>query len=409
MARNSNWFLSIEKKPIAKPPAFSKTLQIDKIAPGSPAEDLTLRPGDKLLSVNGKAALTTDIPELLASQDAVQYRFFLSNENSFLEVATTGLPLGIVTSASSDGIVDQYAAATTLEAEGLLKLWERGDYERIKQIVKSVDKRLNRMNVLGKLTGKRKTYSATTLMSAACEFEAGNAAAGKAGLEDYTLKHLHSETSDVNAVMSYYCGMEMKSQGNNEAYQSHIEEAYSSYPESARIRDEALHAGVEVDRPDPRVGTSVASDTPLTYLEGGQGVTSLRNLLAGLAPGKILPLCLMPTYRGNGPYNEALLPYIALYPFIKDKLHPLVVLTNVTAKRKDRPYWFSHEVLAKKQDVPLLVLHDPAAEFMEDFTPTGAPEFFALDQSGKIIWSGGLGEDYEYWDMMSQLSNPARR
>ena len=409
MARDSNWFLSIEKKPIANPPAFSKTLQIDKIASGSPAEDLRLRPGDKLLSVNGKPALTTDVPEMLATENSVQYRFFLPNENSFLEVATTGLPLGIVTSASSDGIVDQYAAATSLEAEGLMTLWERGDYERIKQIVKSVDKRLNRMNVFGKLTGKRKTYSATMLMSAASEFEAGNAEAAKAALEDYTLNHLHGETSDVNGVMSYYHGMAMKAQGNNEAYLAHLEDAYTSYPASGRIRDEALRAGLEVDRPDPRVGKSVASDTPLTYLEGGQGGTSLRNLLAGLAPGKMLPLCLMPTYRGNGPYNEALLPYIALYPFIKDRLHPLVVLTNVTEKRKDRPYWFSHEALAKKADCPLLVLHDPAAEFMEDFTPTGAPEFFALDHRGSIIWSGGLGEDYDYWHMLAHITATPRR
>ena len=117
MAYNANWFQSVEKKPLPKAPTFSKTLYIDRVVSGSPAADLNLKRGDKLLSVNGKAALIEDIPALLAKSSSVKYRFFLPRESAFLEVKTNGLPLGIVTSVSSEGIVDQYKSKGEFQKE----------------------------------------------------------------------------------------------------------------------------------------------------------------------------------------------------------------------------------------------------------------------------------------------------
>ncbi len=404
MVYNSNWFQSVEKTPLPKAPAFSKTLQIDRVIAGSPAADLKLRPGDKLLSVNGAAAIIADIPSLLASSSSVTYRFFLPRESAFLEVATRGLPLGIITSISSDAIFEQYKGKGDFENEGLLTLWERGDYGHIRQACAIANKRLNIGNLLGKMVGKKKTFPLANMMTAICDIETGEAETGYAALGDYAVHHAAGQTSDVNAIIRYYNAMEMKSEKRRDAYQRGIEEAYSSYPESERIRSEAVRAGVEIDKPDMRIGRVINATSAWQYLEGGQGTTTLANILSGLAPGQILPLCLMAGYRGNGPYNDALLPYIAVQPYLSERMHPMVVLTSVAEKRKDRPYWNSHEDLAKKAGCPLVVLHGGMEDVVGEFSLRGAPEFFALDRNAKIIWTGDLGTDYGYWDMLDQTA-----
>ena len=402
MAYNSKWFQSVEKKTLPKAPAFSKTLQIDRVVPGSPAANLNLKPGDKLLSVNGKAALIEDIPALLAKSNSVQYRFFLPRESAFLEVATTGLPLGLQCSASSDGIAEQYKSKGEFEKEGLLTLWERGDYNHIREACAVSNKRLNKKNLVGKLMGKPKTFPFTEMMLAICDIEAGKTEAGYDALGDYTAKFAYGETSDVRSVLDYYHGRNAKSEKRIEGYQRMLESAYSSYPESQRIRNEAVKAGVEIDRSDARVERKVNMTATWTMLEGGQGTQSLGDILGAMPKGQILPLCLMTAYRGNGPYNDALLPYIALQPHVSERLHPLVVLTNVPEKRKDRPHWNANEDLAKKVNCPFIVLHGSFEEIIENFSPHGSPEFFALDKSGTIVWAGSLATDVEYWDMLDK-------
>ena len=403
MPHNTKWFQSVEKKSLPKTPAFSKTLHIDRVAPGSPAADLNLRPGDKLLSVNGKAALIEDIPALLAKSSSVKYRFFLPRESSFLEVKTKGLPLGIETSVSSDGIADQYKSKGEFEKEGLLTLWEREDYEHIRAACAVANKRLNKRNLVGKLMGKPKTFSFTEMMLAICDIEDGEPKAGYKALGDYTANHAHSETSDVRAVLDYYHGLNATSEKGIEGYQRMIESAYSSYPASQRIRHEAVKAGVEIDRTDHRVGRTIQTTQSWTVLEGGQDSQTLEDILAAMMPGQVLPLCVMTTYRGNGPYNEALLPYIALQPYFGDRIHPLVVLTNVAEKRKDRPHWNSHEGLAKKAGCLFTILYGSFEEIIEDYSPRGAPEFFTIDRNGTIVWTGPLATDYDYWNMLAEV------
>ena len=403
MAHNPNWFQSVEKKPIPKAPAFSKTLQIDDVVSGSPAADLNLRQGDKLLSVNGKAAIIADIPNLLANSSSVKYRFFLPRDSAFLEVSTTGLPLGIKTSVSSDGIAEQYKSKGEFETQGLLTLWERGDYDRIRAACAVSNKRLNKKNLLGKLVGKPKSFPFTKMMLAICDIEEGKQAAGYKALGEFGQNQSAGYTSDVQAVLNYYHALNLKAENRPEAYANLMEEAHRSYPESIRIRDAALKVGAKIDLADGRIGRQVDTMREWTFLEGGQGSTSLQDVLDELPKGQVLPLCLMTAYRGNGPYNEALLPYIALQPHISERLAPLTVLTHVAEKRKDRPHWNSNEDLAKKMNCPLIVLHSSFEEIVEGFSVQFAPEFFVLDKTGTIVWTGPLATDYDYWDMLDKV------
>jgi hypothetical protein len=404
MAYNANWFQSVEKKPLPKAPTFSKTLYIDRVVSGSPAADLNLKRGDKLLSVNGKAALIEDIPALLAKSSSVKYRFFLPRESAFLEVKTNGLPLGIVTSVSSEGIVDQYKSKGEFQKEGLLSLWEREDYDHIRVACAIANKRLNKGNFVGKLTGKPKSFSFTKLMLAVCDIETGETEIGYEDLGQYSVDDAHSETSDARAVLNYYHAKRAKAEARLDNYLQLVQSAYSGYPQSERIQREAVKAGVEINPKDARVGRQIQTSQSWDVLEGGQGTQSLADILAAMSPDQILPICLMTTYRGNGPYNEALLPYIAVQPHVSDRLHPLVVLTNIAEKRKDRPHWNSNEAVAKKAKCPFNVLYGSFDEVIEVFSPRGAPEFFALNKAGEIIWTGELSADYHYWDMLNQLS-----
>lgn len=403
MVHNPNWFQSVEKKPLPKAPAFSKTLQIDRVAPDSPAANLNLKPGDKLLSVNGKAALLEDIPALLAKSNSVQYRFFLPRESAFLEVATTGLPLGIKTSVSSDGIVEQSTSKGEFEKEGLFTLWERGDYDHLRRACAVSNKRLNKRNFVGKLTGKTKTFPITKMMIAICDIETGKTEAGYKALGEYASNESFGETSEIQAILSYYFGLQAKSEKRIGDYQNMMRDAFEGYPDSELIRNEAVKAGVDISVKDGRIGRAINTSSSWNILEGGHGSRTLQDMLGAMTPGQILPLCLMTAYRGNGPYNDALLPYIALQPHVSAQMHPLVVLTFIAEKRADRPHWNSHEDLAKKANCPFMVLHGSHDSIIENYSPRAAPEFVAVNKSGNVIWGGSLATDYEYWKMLNQV------
>ncbi|MEE9348084.1 MAG: PDZ domain-containing protein [Robiginitomaculum sp.] len=402
MQFNKDWFVSVEKKPLPKPPPFSQTLQIDKVASGSPAESLRLRAGDKFLAINGAPALTANVAEIVAAGKPVKYRFFLPREKSFLEVeAKAGLPLGLLAAPSSDGIVAHYTKVAAFDTEGFMTLWEREDYPQIRAACKIANKRVN-VRSLGKLIGRPKSMPFADFMLGICDIEIGDREAGYAAIYKFGGSKAYGYTGDITAVIDYYRALEMKRQGDSLTYQDNMHSAYAAYPQSARITREALRAGVEINAPDGRIGTKLA-DYNLTYLEGGNGATTLHAIISDIPKAKIMPLCLMAGYRGNGPYNEALLPYIAVYPYAKDRLHPMTVMTNIADKRTDRPHWNSHEDLARENKCPLTVALEPEEQFAEDLNLRGAPEFVMINSDGIIIWSGDLHSDYAYWEMLFAL------
>ena len=115
----------------------------------------------------------------------------------------------------------------------------------------------------------------------------------------------------------------------------------------------------------------------------------------------VVPYCLMLTYRGNTPYEEALKVYRSIYPFLKPKLGPMIVLTTERDRPRDHPEYFSSEDAMVAENLPISVLYSENVAWT-DLVVSGAPEFLVVSKKGSnILRRDGLYDDFCYWEMLS--------
>ena len=397
MNPNSNWFLSVEKKPCLKPPFLGRSVCIEKIANGSPAEALGLQVGDVLLNINGHSALTADIDDVLFSSKKADYSFYLPKKNTLLHVKTQALPLGIRTAPSSEGIVDKYIKKNFYGSEGWFTLWERKDHANLRLAAQATIK----PSLIGKIFGKKEKFPPAELMLAICDIEAGELDVGFAALDDFAF-NMYDWTTDFHGLVHYYRGLNAMRLRDLAKAKELVAQALDTSLESGRVIATAKELELQIIDNSSLMGRILPLDYDLTYLRGGKGNANIPSLLANMKEGQILPLCLMPYYRGNGPYNAALQIYVNVMRHMKDAIHPMVIMTDNSVRKKDRAHYYTNEDAVFKRKIPLHILHEPTASFGEDLCLTGAPSFHALNKAGRVVWSGGLDDDFAYWEMIAQ-------
>lgn len=399
MKKNSDWFLDIRETASQGEP-IKTALQVSKVADGSPAAGLNLRPGDFLLSVNGQAALTANIVDILLKGGLVTYAFYQPNKQKTLTVKTQALPLGMRTEATSDGIVAQYKKSKNLtDSEGLMILWEREDYGHLRQVVETA----KGSGFIGKLLAKGKANPLTDLITAVCDIETGDKAKGYAAVDAFAKDHQRKFPSDISALVAFYQAQPMLSLENQglQQFKNKMWSAMDVYQDSDRMARVADEYEVNYIKKGRRLGTKDTYPRVMRCLEGEAETISVPGAVKALNAGQIQPICFMLTYRGNGPYNSDMKTYQTVYPFIKDRMAPMLVITSVEEKRKDRPNWFAAEEALIKAGIPITVAHEPTALFA-DGVLSGAPEFIALDHKGVVIWDFPLSDDYDYWNMLNR-------
>lgn len=397
MSNTNSWFLNIDEAEQSRV-SDSKALRISKVAPQSPAAELGLQPGDLFISINGKAALNADVVDLLLRSKKAVYVFHLTKTKKRLTVKTQALPLGFKTDPTSNAIVDKYKKGKRVQGfDGIMSLWERGDYAHLKL----VGKYLSGRGALGKLKALVSKHPLTSLIDAICEIEDGEAAQGYAALDDFEQNHMKFFTSDIGSLVEYYQAKKVE-KTDDKTFRSRMQSVMASNQDSDRMVALAEQYEIGYVEKGQRIGTAYDFDWEMKSLVGPSKAVMAASFIKELKPGQVLPICLMVSYRGNGPYSDAMKVYHAMYPHVKDSLLPMFVMTSDDQKRPDRPHWYDAEDALVKADIPITVAHDPNAYFADSFL-TGAPEFIGLDHSGKVVWDAYLGDAYDYWVMLSRV------
>jgi len=111
----------------------------------------------------------------------------------------------------------------------------------------------------------------------------------------------------------------------------------------------------------------------------------------------------MPAYRGNGPYNESMLCYRAVYKYFSHRLRPMHVLTDVLEKREDREWWYENEEAALKENIPVIVLHDEDRSVADSLQADFTPVIYVLNSTAEIVYEGGLKQPFDYWNCFGRL------
>ena len=292
MKPNSKWFLSVKRKDCPNQPSLGQGVYIEKIAPGSPAENLGLKPGDTLLNINGHAALTADIADILFANDKADYTFYLPQTSEYLQAKTAVLPLGIRTAPSSDGIVEKYLKQGFCGTEGWYTLWERKEHEKLRIAAQACLK----PSLIGKMFGKKADFPPADLMVGIADIEAGNLEAGFAKLDEFA-PQMYDWTTDFHGLVHYYRGLNALRENDTERAKELVNQALGTSLESDRVIATAKQLEIQVIDNDSLMGRVLPLDYDLKYLRGGKGGVSIPTLLANMKDGQgftAMPHALLP-------------------------------------------------------------------------------------------------------------------
>lgn len=388
MTDNKNWFLDIEEKPNTSNHVPNQSLHITAVASGSPAERLNIKAGDWFVSVNNTAAAVADLPEILVSNQTVDYVFMREADMTIVSVSTPALPMGIRTRATPEDIVLSYESKPLDDFEGIRILWEQHEYSHIRHIcgLKSTDVASDKLPL-------------HDVLIAICDIEENIGDADKSYniIHAFNKQHGGRLTTDISGLLDYYiaqfCRIQEDSNGYENAMYNAMECPYNQ--ESPRLKAEAQRNNINYRDSSPHINGTFGPFGGMEVIVGDKDLQ--------WNDAQITPYCLMLTYRGNQPYEDALKVYRSIYPFFKDKMRPMIMMTNVRERPEEHPEYFYSEDALIAENTPYYVLYGYKT-FWADIVLSGAPEFLVIKNEGsKIFWHESLHDDFAYWEMLSRI------
>lgn len=390
MSQQQTWFIDIEETPSpAVVPAQS--VKIVKVAPGSPARALNLTPGDWFVRVNDTSAAIADMPEILVSNERVTYEFIRQSDSKRIIVSTAALPLGIRTELTTEDIVASYQSKSVCDFEGLRVLWEREAYPQIRAICAA--QKLE--------AGPADIAAYIDLLMAVCDIEEGSGDDQQAydSVAVFNKKYGDFVATDVTGILDYYLAQKYRQEGDMHRYQNAMMRAMETEYnlDSLRLRTEADANNITYRATSPHIGGTFGAVKGMELLVGDRSKK--------WNDASLTPYCLMLTFRGNEPYDNALKVYRSIYPFLKDKLRPMIVMTSERERSSESPEHYASEDALIADGVPLFVLYGYKTTWA-DLVLACAPEFIVTNnQTGEILWHADLNDDYAYWEMMALVEN----
>ncbi|MFC3192816.1 PDZ domain-containing protein [Marinicella sediminis] len=398
----TQWNLEVEKSSGSVNNDPQKHQMLVKVAPGSPADELGLSSGDLLISVNGAPANEVDVLGTLVQTNVMTYEFYQPQSQSMLCVEANNMPLGFVVEGQSEGITQLYEQRGMYDWSDLMKLWERGEWTLLARASQAVHQ-TGLLNRLIRLFKPSHQASGAVLLMGAAMYEQGQPAEGMNWIELFIDELFAGFTTDYHAVAFYYKARWAKESGDSDEFIHWLERAnHSNAGRSARVNELIRTVEqIELSHEHPWLGMDFPSRFVLPLLEQ-EGLLSLQNMLDGMQDDQLLPVCVMPSYRGNGPYNDSMLCYRATIKHLAEQFLPMVVITDQPHKRPDRMWWYEHETKARQQHIELHLVYDETASVARQLDMQRTPIFYVLNKQSTIIHQGALDEPYDYWCCLSQ-------
>jgi hypothetical protein len=130
---------------------------------------------------------------------------------------------------------------------------------------------------------------------------------------------------------------------------------------------------------------------------------SLADALAALGHDQLLCVCLLASYRSNGPYSELLQRWRNFMAYMGEFLGGLHVLTMETKRHPNREYHYECEARVRALGRPFHLLHEHDMGVVRVIEPPGSPAVFLLDRTGTVVYHGRL-DAVDMWDVLASVS-----
>jgi hypothetical protein len=362
----------LKRTPNVRMPRPAQCLIVTELAAPSLAAHAGVAVKDFLVSVDGTPAVEVGTRTFVSRASERRWVFYSRARHEQIDLLATGIEPGVELELTVDAVKQLYDPKEGSPVE-LEALWAAREWRALQDCA---------TRTLAAFPGNHDRPA--LVFQGAALYEQGRRAEGLALVNEYVDRFAAHWTMNFTGIGYYYQALGLMEAGEKERGTSLLLTAfeYNRCPRLAEAVEKhtgerlPLEEGVWIDRAFP-----VSYDLP--RLEAGGERVRLQDTLAGLGPRQGLVVCLLASYRGNGPYNEFMLRYHNFATWFGDYLKGLHVITMEPERPKERSYYFRAEDAIREAGLPLeLLLEDGSIASALELTTS--PFIVLLDSSGRI-------------------------
>ena len=373
--------------PNVRMPKPSQCLIVTKLATPSLAAHAGVAVKDFLVSLDSVPASDVS-PDTYRNRAKIhQWRFYSRARHELITLEATGIEPGVKLQHTLDGLKERYNPKTSSPSD-LEVLWEARDFESLEDFSRKT-----------LAAGDRDHPALVFLGAALCE--TGRKAEGIALVEEYA-KHFASHwTMNFTGIAYSYLALDLLDKGDQDAGIGMLQTAFE-YHSCSRLADLVeKQTGVRPPLETPLWLGKVFPDYSLPRLDAPGPSLSLSQTLGTLSERQAFAVCLLASYRGNGPYNEFMLRYLNFATWFGPYLKGLHVITMEKKRPEERPYYFKAEDAVKAARLPLEMLLEDGS-LTNQVKQTSSPFIVLLDRTGHVRYEGEL-DTVAMWETVAAL------
>ncbi len=383
----------LKRTPNVRLPKPAQCMIVTELAPRSLAGEAGVAVKDLLVSLDEEPGAVL-VPQTYVYRSAEhRWVFYSRPRHELIALHASGIEPGVTLQHTTDAIKERYDPKKSSPSE-LEALWEARDWAALKN--------------LSALTlaayGQDRDTPALMFLGAAT-YEAGQHDEGLALVTLYQKRYAPHWTMNFHGIGFYYEALALLERGEKERGLGMLHTAFEHNPSLRLAEAVEKHTGRRPPLKEPRwldKAFPVAYRLPRLEVPGEE--VGLDDALLSLGPGEFHAVCLLASYRGNGPYNDFMLRYQNFATWFAPFLKGLHVVTMEAERPADRAHYFRGEDAVRKAGLPLeLLLED--GNVTDAVRQTGSPFVVLLDREGIVRCEGELSS-VDLWNTLA--AGPAR-
>ena len=381
---------ALNRTPNVRLPKPSQCMIVTKLAPQSLAGHAGVSLKDLLVSLDGEPAASLSPRTWELRKDEHRWVFYSRSRHELVELVATGIEPGVALQLTTDAIKERYVPGRSSPTE-LEALWEARDWAALE--------RLSSATLAAR--GKDRDTPALMFLGGAL-VETGRRVEGQALVDEYMKSFAPHWTMNFTGIGIYYQALETLARGQKEPGKRLLHKAFE-YDRCPRLADAlARHTGTRPPLEEPLwLGRPFPVDYHLPRLDAAGERVSLDGTLSSLGPEQLLAVCLLASYRGNGPYNDFMSRYRHYATWFSRFLPGLHVVTMERERYPDRPHYFEAEDEVRAASLPMELLLE-GGELSAAVGQRGSPFVVLVDRKRRVRYEGELAS-VELWDTLAAL------
>ena len=369
---------------------------VTKVAARGVAGQAGVSAKDFLVATAGQPAAQMESRLYTLRAKEKNYTFYARQRHELIDLSVSGIDIGVLVELTTPAIRAAYNPKN-MDPTALETLWAGRDFEALEQLSAASLK----------VSGDNRA-SPALLFHGAALYESGRIAPGMQEIAEYLAQHAQKWTMNFSGVARYYAARDLERMGREKDAEQMFASAweYNASERMAELIEKATGKGpAKPPLPWLQKRFPVEYEYSTFDVEKPEPV-SLRAALDGLSSDRLLAVCLLASYRSNGPYADFLLRWLNYATYFKDYFAGLHVLTVTTERHPGREYHYQREAAVRELDLPFHLLHEQDARVTQTIEPPGSPAIFLLDRAGTVVFQGHL-DSVEVWDLLASVSGCA--